>query len=188
MIYFLLSLCVLTSVQATPFPATYKGVSKIETQISNRLLDGHPIDFSIYLGIAPNSKRTNTLLSLMGMIKNGMLRNSSPNGINFLLWYLVFDKLTLEISFACEGETLTPLNSEFKKNIHSLCSMPNWGVPEADLILSFLWLDIMGFDAPAIEMEKWKKEVIGTEAVSNKERFKFALNLIFLNPYFLMEE
>ncbi len=188
----ILALCIQltlgSSLLAASYPAKFKGPAKIETILSVRIgnSDGS-FDLGIYLGV-PQNARSGSLLGLLGTISNGTFKNGDPNGINFLLWYLTLEAFTNELLTTCQGQSPSGLSDEFRSLLSSLCLAEDWRTEKTQEDLAKIWTELMSYEAPNTEQIKWVEAVTQFAGETQNERMKFSLMLIFMNPYFLLEE
>jgi hypothetical protein len=188
-IFIFLILCSSSAFAQVSLAAKFKGVTKIETILSTRIgATEDSIDLGNYIGVPRRASRFESLLGLMGAIKNGTFKNGSPNGINFLLWYLVFESFTKELSLTCDGTAPAHVSSDFRQTLTGLCGFQDWSTVESQNLLDTLWFDLMSYQAPIKEFDKWKVEVLSQNSLAPKAKLKFALMLLLMNPYFLLEE
>jgi hypothetical protein len=186
-LFLILSVAFFSHAQSAAYPARFKGLTKVENVLSARIgLEGGAFDLGSYLGVA-RENRTGSLVGLLGTINNGTFRNGDPNGINFLLWYLALESFSHELILTCKGSAPANISPNFREILSELCATELWPEEKTQTQLLKLWTEVMSYEAPNTEEIKWSQEVTQFQG-TNAERLKFGLMLIFMNPYFLLEE
>lgn len=176
--------------------AQFKGYYPVDQLVVERLmLPGSDFKLGNYLGTGTGSDSSGTtvtfpaeLVELLGVFKsdgvNPGFRNGQPNGINVLLWYLLFDQLSTDVAGLCENKSPLPLNAEFRGDAMAVCTWPQTQAPE---VLQAYWLALMGYDAPETEFMAWRDQVVANfSGKSGKEALYGMSMLAFMNPYFLL--
>lgn len=167
----------------------FKGIKAVSQIMSSRLMSDE--NFDLLGGVSSNQsfrQLENILGGFEGVgIKNKFI-NGTPNALNMLLWRSVVNNFVSELtSSTCFQKFL--LNEKAKK-ILGLCRVGNqtvaWpGEPKR------IWDLVMQQDAPESEYRAWEIWIKSSEFnqayKTPQEKVLAALNGMFLNPYFLLE-
>ncbi|MBY0470147.1 hypothetical protein K2X30_03190 [bacterium] len=170
--------------------AGFRGFVETDQTVNQRLLRSPKTSLGTYVGEGTKDFDT-ALLELMGVYKSTGLttgyQNAQPNGVNLLLWYLVFSGFSEDFGKLCEDSSL--LNDETLTLAKPLCAWPAASA-RTEENLEALWLQVMRYDAPIEEYQAWRDFFLGPEfeKVSHQELLQSASFAIFMNPYFLLRK
>lgn len=175
-----------------PRAAHYRGFIAYERMIQDRIGGIHTrVDLGQYLGVS-ESLTDRPILNLLGYYDTEVsIKNGAPNSLSFLLWNLLISGFVENQLNFCPGAAARPANPvvtpEWIALIESACVTG----PLSETLLSQIWTSLAGFDAPMSEYTAWLAEVaafpqFGT-ATDGTDRLRFALSLVLLNPYVILE-
>lgn len=166
----------------------YKGKKQISKEISVRFFQhADAFDVNEYLN---NETGLGDLLGAY-IQEEGVSRykNGKPNGINVVLYHVIFSKLSRNLASVCTGDSPIEeaLKESFKKALQELCAWPEKSVRNEKALKNF-WLLTMGYEAPQSEFEAWKSFILENYSKRSAKDSIEAMTLsIFMNPYFLLE-
>ncbi|MEI8025964.1 MAG: hypothetical protein WCI18_06425 [Pseudomonadota bacterium] len=175
----------------------FKGILATNKIIATRLFKAGELQFALsqYLG------SETSVMELLGIYSNvGPLndfRNGTPNSLNMLLWNIALSGLSSDIAESCgspqiviEGSLKIDYNPQFAERLGALCKGPALDFKNEESLLNFWWA-VEGFDAPREEYLAWRDFFMSPQSpyakAASKEVIHAMLKIMFLNPYFLLE-
>ncbi len=173
-----------------------RSFSEIEKLLATRLFDQPEPDFKLDRFLLKSGDATGEgaileelsggLVSLLGQnIGTGLRQdfvNASPNGVNMMLWYLVFEELASTLSQACEGTYAFNWSASIRRSLEDLC------LGEAmDSAQLTLWGELIQYDAPESNSKYWIKKKEDLVIFSARERVEKTLVSLLFHPRFLLQ-
>ncbi len=175
-----------------PRAAHYRGFIPYEQMLQDRIGGiGTRIDLGQYLGVS-ESLTDRPILSLLGYYDSDVtIKNGAPNSLSFLLWNLLISGFVEDQLNFCPGSTSRPPNPVVTPEWIALLESGCVAGPLSESLLSQIWTSLAGFDAPMSEYTAWLGDVAAFPqpgaATDGTDRLRFALALILLNPYVILE-
>ena len=177
-------------------PAKFHGYLAMESRLNDRLADPeNPLALTIFLA-GYRANFVPPLGQLLGYQAGDGLeadfRNGDPNGVNMLLWQLVFNGVANDLASLCSNPESLSLGWQAQGNLRELiqdrlCEWPDPVARNQEALVA-LWLEIMHYDAPPSEFFAFVDFFLSPdyESATAEEFIHDATMAIFLNPYFLL--
>ena len=170
-------------------PALLYGYKVVEEKVAARLLrPGAVVNLSDYLDGVAGHLGTSSVVDLLGAYKSAdsvtNFRNGSPSAISTLLYWVAFSGLAADLYHRKPG---LPLQPGFETLLGQVGRWPREEA-KADALLEALWLQVMGFAAPAEEFRAWR-DFFRQSSYARKagaETVPVMLATILMNPFFLL--
>ncbi len=178
----------------------FKGIDAITEMLRIGTIHPDDRDNFDFRKIVDEGNVVDPLSPLLGAFVGGSgdskMDNDEPHSISMMLWKGNFEKLAKIIALNCQhpdaasiktNEIDVRLHPRFAAALLSSCASLN----ESTEVSDDIWNGVMGWEAPAAELEAWKiflslnRDAIN--ALSAEERLSMLLMSLFLNPYFLLE-
>lgn len=157
------------------------------------------------LSTSPDGFRS-LLGSYQGAPGQAVYRNGAPNAINMMLWDLILSRAASDLGSACsQTEVVLPfiglhrtgsfgltvkLKDSLVPRLTAACAWSD-DAEGRRVILQKLWYGLMGFEAPASELDAFIAYFGGVDSpvatMTSSERVRVLIRAIFLNPHFLLE-
>lgn len=202
--FLLLFFSVQTKSNASLVQPVFRGYSKINRIIHERVAEENGFELGQYLDKVALVPASGDLLSLLGTYdgadSNSTYRNGNPNSMNMLLWYIALDEFSTDIANQCSGDKelneskagVSPLRlkTRFRSALSPLCAWPDASAKTDSALFAF-WSAFLSYDAPVEEFQAWKNFFLTDDTYQNMTAKKVISDMgvaALFNPYFLLEQ